>query len=44
LVFDQFEYVGKASTDFFLNFVKLVMHKERFHIIVSFKTDDTILR
>ena len=24
LIFDQFESVGKASTDFFLNFVKLV--------------------
>jgi tetratricopeptide (TPR) repeat protein len=42
LLFDQFEYVGNASTDFFLNFVKLVTPQERFHIIVSFKTDDTI--
>src|SRR5205085_11725802 len=41
LIFDQFENVGKASTDFFLNFVKLVNPKERFDIIVSFRTDDT---
>lgn len=41
LIFDQFENVGKASTDFFLNFVKLVMPQERFDIIVSFRTDDT---
>jgi tetratricopeptide (TPR) repeat protein len=42
LMFDQFENVGKASTDFFLNFVKLVNPKERFDIIVSFRIDDTI--
>ncbi len=42
LIFDQFESVGKASTDFFLNFVKFLEPKERFDIIVSFKTDDTI--
>lgn len=42
LMFDQFESVGKASTDFFLNFVKFLEPKERFHVIVSFKTDDTI--
>ena len=27
LIFDQFENVGKASTDFFLNFVKIVNPK-----------------
>ena len=42
LIFDQFENVGKASTDFFLNFVKLINPKERFDIIVSFRIDDTI--
>ena len=41
LIFDQFENVGKASTDFFLNLVKFLMPQERFHIIVSFRTDDT---
>ena len=41
LIFDQFETVGKASTDFFLNFVKFLMPQERFDIIVSFRTDDT---
>ena len=41
LIFDQFENVGKASTDFFLNFVKFLEHQERFDIIVSFRTDDT---
>ena len=40
LIFDQFEQVGKPSTDFFLNFVKFVMPQDRFHIIVSFRTDD----
>jgi len=40
LIFDQFEHVGKPSTDFFLNFVKFIMPQERFHIIVSFRTDD----
>jgi len=40
LIFDQFEHVGKPSTDFFLNFVKYIMPQERFHIIVSFRTDD----
>ena len=42
LIFDQFENVGKASTDFFLNFVKLINPKERFDILVSFRIDDTI--
>jgi tetratricopeptide (TPR) repeat protein len=42
LIFDQFENVGKASTDFFLNFVKFLMPQERFDIILSFKIDDTI--
>jgi AAA ATPase domain len=42
LIFDQFECVGKASTDFFLNFVKFLEPQERFDIIVSFQTDDTI--
>lgn len=42
LIFDQFETVGKASTDFFLNFVKFLMPQERFDIVVSFRTDDTI--
>ena len=41
LIFDQFESVGKASTDFFLNFVKFLTPQERFDIIVSFRTDDT---
>jgi tetratricopeptide (TPR) repeat protein len=41
LILDQFESVGKASTDFFLNFVKFLMPQERFDIIVSFRTDDT---
>src|SRR5215831_2676123 len=40
LIFDQFEQVGKPSTDFLLNFVKFIMQQERFHIIVSFRTDD----
>jgi tetratricopeptide (TPR) repeat protein len=40
LIFDQFEHVGKPSTDFFLNFVKSIMPEDRFHIIVSFRTDD----
>lgn len=39
LIFDQFEQVGKPSTHFFLNFVKFIMPQERFHIIVSFRTD-----
>jgi tetratricopeptide (TPR) repeat protein len=43
LIFDQFEGVGKASTDFFLNFSKFVLKEDRFHIIVSFRTDDRIL-
>jgi archaellum biogenesis ATPase FlaH len=43
LIFDQFENVGKASTDFFLNFAKFVMMEDRFHIIVSFRTDNRIL-
>jgi hypothetical protein len=42
LIFDQFESVGKASTDFLLNFVKLLTPQERFDIIVSFRTDDRI--
>lgn len=42
LIFDQFENVGKAPIDFFLNFAKFLEPKERFDIIVSFKTDDTI--
>lgn len=41
LIFDQFEYVGKAAIDIFLNFVKFM--PERFHILVSFTTDDKIL-
>jgi hypothetical protein len=41
LIFDQFENIGRTSTDFFLNFVKLVNPQERFDIIVSFRTDDT---
>ena len=41
LIFDQFESVGKASTDLFLNFVKFLKPQERFEIIVSFRTDDT---
>jgi hypothetical protein len=41
LIFDQFENVGKASTDFFLNFVKFLQPQERFDIIVSFRTDYT---
>jgi len=40
LIFDQFEHVGKASTDFFLNFIKFLKPQERFHIILSFRTDD----
>jgi predicted ATPase len=40
LIFDQFEDVGKASTDFFLNFAKFLEPQERFDIIVSFRTDD----
>jgi len=43
LIFDQFESVGKTSTDFFLNFAKFTMMKDRFHILVSFRTDDRIL-
>jgi hypothetical protein len=39
LIFDQFENVGKASTDFFLNFAKFIMMQNRFHIIVSIRTD-----
>jgi len=41
LIFDQFENVGKASTDFFLNFVKFLTPQETFDILVSFRTDDT---
>jgi hypothetical protein len=41
LIFDQFEYVGKASIDFFLNFTKFLMIEERFHIIVSFRTESS---
>lgn len=41
LIFDQFESVGKASIDLFLNFVKFLQPEERFYIIVSFRTDDT---
>lgn len=41
LIFDQFESVGKASTDFFLNFAKFLTPQKRFDIIVSFRTDDT---
>jgi len=37
LIFDQFENIGKASTDFFLNFVKFLEPQERFDIIVSFR-------
>jgi predicted ATPase len=40
LIFDQFEYVGKPSIDFFLNFAKFIMFEKRFHIIVSFRTDE----
>jgi hypothetical protein len=40
LIFDQFESVGKASTDFLLNF-KFLTPQERFDLVVSFKTDDT---
>ena len=43
LIFDQFEYVGKASIDFFLNFAKFLMIEERFHIIVSFSTDERVI-
>ena len=28
LIFDQFETVGKASTDFFLNFVKFLIQRK----------------
>src|SRR6187200_2834657 len=41
LIFDQFENVGKASTDFFLNFIKFLTPQETFDILVSFRTDDT---
>jgi len=41
LIFDQFENIGKASTDFFLNFVKFLEPQERFDVIVSFRTDNT---
>ncbi len=41
LIFDQFEYVGKASIDFLMNFIKL-MPIERIHVIISFRTDDRI--
>ena len=43
LIFDQFESVGKASTDFFLNFAKFILKEDRFHIVVSFRTDNRIL-
>jgi tetratricopeptide (TPR) repeat protein len=43
LIFDQFESIGKASTDFFLNFAKFILMQDRFHIIVSFRIDDRIL-
>jgi tetratricopeptide (TPR) repeat protein len=42
LIFDQFEKVGKASIDFFLNFVKFLKPQEKFDVIVSFRTDDII--
>ena len=38
LLFDQFEYVGKATVDFLLNFIRLMPNQ--FHVIVSFRTDD----
>ncbi len=44
VMFDQFEHVGKASIDFFLNFAKFMMFEERFHIIVSFSTDERIIQ
>jgi hypothetical protein len=40
LIFDQFEGVGQTSTEFFLNFAKLVASQQRFGITVSFRTDD----
>lgn len=43
LIFDQLENIGKASTDFFLNFAKFILVQNRFHIIVSFRTDNRIL-
>lgn len=41
LIFDQFENLGEASSHFFLNFVRFLEPKERFDIIVSFRTDDS---
>ena len=41
LIFDQFESARKTSIDFFIDFVKR-MPQERFHIIVSFKTNDLL--
>ena len=39
LIFDQFEYAGKASVDFLLNFIKLNASTKN-SCIVSFRTDD----
>jgi tetratricopeptide (TPR) repeat protein len=38
LIFDQLEFVGKASLDFIVNLAKLL--PKRFHIIISFKTEE----
>lgn len=38
LIFDQFEYVGKASLDFLLNLIKLL--PDTFHFLIAFKTPD----
>jgi tetratricopeptide (TPR) repeat protein len=40
LLFDQFEYVGKATVDFLLNFIHFMPNQ--LHVIVSFRTDDDI--
>jgi hypothetical protein len=37
MIFDQFESVGKASTDFLLNFVKFLTPQERFDIMYPLK-------
>ncbi len=41
LIFDQFEYVGKSSTDFLLNLAKFLRPIDGVYLIVSFKSDRT---
>ena len=38
LIFDQFEYVGKASVNFLLNLINLL--PKTFHFVIAFRTPD----